>query len=141
MTRNKKIVIPNITYVGQQQNNSSGQINPIFKLTNLQKAQIALSNKNNPKLSNLEKAKKALEKVNSIKLQATPSGQNPFYEIYKDAFKNINFKVQVNSGKDLEKAKLMQELINYVMYTGLLPKNYDKNTNQSGNSKNSLRPK
>ena len=60
MTRNKKIVIPNITYVGQQQNNSSGQISPIIKQTNLEVAKRALSRLNNPKLSNLEKAKKAM---------------------------------------------------------------------------------
>jgi hypothetical protein len=65
MTRNKKIVIPNITYVGQQQNNSSGQISPIIKQTNLEVAKRALSRLNNPKLSNLEKAKKALKESNN----------------------------------------------------------------------------
>ena len=103
MTRNKKIVIPNITYVGQQQNNSSGQINPIFKLTNLQKAQIALSNKNNPKLSNLEKAKKALKEAN-----------HPlYYSVSPTSFKDLQLKVEVNQEKDLGKAKLLEELIKY----------------------------
>ena len=129
MTRNKKIVIPNITYVGQQQNNSSGQISPIIKQTNLEVAKRALSRLNNPKLSNLEKAKKAL--------------RANMFNITEDFYKGLQFKVNVNSEKDVEKAKIMEELIKYVMSGGLQTQNYDKKTNRNkgGNSKGSLRAK
>ena len=144
MTRNKKIVKPNITYqqtyVGTQQNfssviTSSQMVSQRIKQTNLQAAKMALSKLNNPKLSNLEKAKKALDESKSVIFHSTPSEKNPFYDKWNEnLFKDMDFKVTANQGKDFEKAKLMTELIKYVISGGSLQKNYDKNTNKGGNS-------
>lgn len=137
MTRNKKIVKPNITYVGFQQTNYSGQYTPNIILNNLGKAKKALQKLNNPKLSNLEKAKRALyvEKNKLVSgFYSTPSGKNSFYKIYEDLYKDANFKVTVNSEKNLEKAKVLQELINYVTSGKAQLQKHDKNTNKSRNS-------
>lgn len=131
MTRNKKIVIPNVTY---SQSTTSG-----LTKTNLEVAKKALARLNNPKLTNLEKAKIALKNIkHPLYLYSSPSGKNPFYELYKNG--DFKVTVDVNQEKDLGKAKLMEELIKQVISWDTY-KNYDKNTNKSGNSKSSLRAK
>ena len=133
MTRNKKIVIPNITYTNKSSQSGMSSaltakaLNSLMamasKKTNLEVAKKALARLNNPKLSNLEKAKKALKESN-----------NPLYYPFfpnKNFYQDLQFKVEVNQEKDLIKAKLLEELIKHVMAGELLPQNYDKNTNRN----------
>ena len=154
MTRNKKVVVPNITYANQQQNNSSGQspltvFKPrqpgrslsqaiqfwqdegVLKLNNLEKAKLAIKKAKSPKKNNLQKAKEAISRktldiTGKVVFQSTPSGH---YPLSSDFFKDMQFKVECDNNIDQKQASLMEELLKYSVSGNRPNQNYDKNTN------------